>query len=54
MNHEPEVYGENAVHFDPTRHFQANEDVAPSPSDAKEEVHVTYSFRPGGTVSWLI
>jgi cytochrome P450 len=43
MNHDPAIYGENAEHFDPARHFDANGDVKPGPSDTKEG-HVSYGF----------
>jgi len=37
MNRDPEVYGENAEHFDPERYLdEARGEVAPGPSDAKE------------------
>jgi cytochrome P450 len=35
MNHDPEVYGENAMHFDLERHLDAKGNIAPGPSDAK-------------------
>jgi cytochrome P450 len=44
LNRDPEVYGENAAHFDPARHLDAHGNIAPGPSDAKEEGHVTYGF----------
>jgi len=44
LNRDPEVYGENATHFDPARHLDANGDIAPGPPDAKETGHVTYGF----------
>jgi cytochrome P450 len=44
MNRDPDVYGKNAMHFDPARYLDANGDIAPGPSDAKEEGHVTYGF----------
>ena len=44
MNRDPEVYGENAEHFDPARHLETDGEVAPSPSDAREEGHVSYGF----------
>ena len=44
MNHDPEVFGENADHFDPARHLDTDGDVAPSPSDGREEGHVSYGF----------
>jgi len=43
MNHDPEVYGENAAHFDPARHLDANGDVKSGRSDVKEG-HVSYGF----------
>ena len=44
MNHDPEVFGENAEHFDPARYLDADGDVAPGPSDSREEGHVSYGF----------
>jgi len=44
LNRDPEVYGENATQFDPARHLDANGDIAPGPSDSKEEGHVSYGF----------
>jgi cytochrome P450 len=45
MNHDPEVYGENAEHFDPGRYLdEARSEVAPGPSDSKEEGHVSFGF----------
>jgi len=44
INRDPEVYGENAEHFDPARHLETDGDVAPSPSDVREEGHVSYGF----------
>ena len=44
MNRDPEIYGENAAHFDPARHLDANGDIAPGPLNAKEEGHVSYGF----------
>ena len=46
MNRDPEVYGENAGHFDPTRHLDATEEIASSGASgaAKEEGHVSYGF----------
>ena len=45
MNRDPEIYGENAAHFDPARHLDANGDIAPGRSFyTKEEGHVSYGF----------
>src|SRR6266851_9754499 len=44
MNHDPEIYGEDADHFDPARHLDANGDIAPGPPDTKEEGHVSFGF----------
>ena len=43
MNHDPEIYGENAMHFDPARHLDANGDIPSGPSDNKEG-HSSYGF----------
>jgi cytochrome P450 len=44
LNHDPEIYGETAEHFDPARHLDANGDIAPGPPDAKEEGHMSFGF----------
>jgi cytochrome P450 len=44
MNRDSGVYGEDATRFDPGRYLDANGDLAPGPSDAKEEGHATYGF----------
>jgi cytochrome P450 len=44
MNRDPEIYGENASHFEPARFLDENGDIATGPSDAKEEGHATYGF----------
>ncbi|KAI0248586.1 cytochrome P450 [Lactifluus subvellereus] len=44
LNRDPEIYGEDAGHFNPARHLDANGDIAPGPPDTKEEGHVTYGF----------
>jgi cytochrome P450 len=44
MNRDPEIYGENAAHFDPARHLDASGDIAPGPPDTKDEGHVSYGF----------
>ena len=45
MNRDPEIYGENAAHFDPARHLDTSVDIAPGPSDAAtKEGHVSYGF----------
>jgi len=43
MNRDPEIYGENAGHFDPARHLDANGDIPSDLSDAKEG-HFSYGF----------
>jgi len=51
MNRDPEVYGENAEHFDPGRYLdEARGEVAPGPSDAKEEGHYSYGFGRRGCI----
>jgi len=42
MNRDPEVYGEDAAHFNPARHLDANSDVASN--GAREDGHVSYGF----------
>ncbi|KAI0314561.1 cytochrome P450, partial [Amylostereum chailletii] len=44
LNRDPGVYGEDAAHFNPARHLDANGQLAPGPEDTKEEGHVTYGF----------
>ncbi len=47
MNRDPEIYGENAAHFDPARYLDASGlsgGIAPGPPDTKEEGHVSYGF----------
>jgi cytochrome P450 len=44
INHDPEIYGENAAHFEPARYLDANGDLVPGPSGTKEEGHVSYGF----------
>ena len=44
MNRDPEVYGENAEHFDPARHLETDPDISPSSLDVREEGHVSYGF----------
>ncbi|KAI0281339.1 cytochrome P450 [Russula brevipes] len=43
MNHDPEIYGENAMDFDPARHLDANGDIPSGLSDNKEG-HFSYGF----------
>jgi cytochrome P450 len=43
MNHDPEIYGEDAAQFNLARYL-GNGDVLPGPSDTKEEGHFTYGF----------
>ncbi|KAI0302988.1 cytochrome P450 [Russula brevipes] len=43
MNHDPEIYGENAMDFDPARHLDANGDIPSGLSDNKEG-HSSYGF----------
>jgi len=43
MNQDPEIYGENAMHFDPARHLDANGDIPSGLSD-KKEGHSSYGF----------
>jgi cytochrome P450 len=44
INHDPEIYGKNAVHYDPARYLDANGDLAHGPSDTKEKGHVSCGF----------
>ncbi|KAI0294278.1 cytochrome P450 [Multifurca ochricompacta] len=43
LNRDPEVHGEDAAHFNPSRHLDGKGDVAPGPREAKEG-HITYGF----------
>jgi cytochrome P450 len=44
LNRDPEIYGEDAAHFNPARHLDADGNIVPGPPDTKEEGHVTYGF----------
>jgi len=44
LNRDPEIYGEDAHHFNPARHLDANGQIAPGPPDTKEESHFTFGF----------
>ena len=45
MNHDPEIYGDNAANFDPARYLdKTGGDIESGSSDAKEEGHATYGF----------
>jgi len=44
MNRDPEVYGEDAEEFNPSRHLDEKGQIKPAPADTKEESHVTYGF----------
>jgi cytochrome P450 len=44
MNRDPEIYGENAEHFDPARYLEADGHNAPGPSGGRDEGHVSYGF----------
>ena len=44
MNHDPEVFGENAEDFDPARYLDASGDIAPGMSELKKDGHFTYGF----------
>jgi cytochrome P450 len=44
MNHDPEVFGENAEDFDPARYLDASGDIAPGLSELKKDGHFTYGF----------
>ena len=42
MNRDPEVYGEDAAHFNPARHLDVSGNVASN--GAREDGHVSYGF----------
>ena len=44
MNHDPETFGKNTEHFDPTRYLDSSGDIAPGVSDIKEQGHFSYGF----------
>ncbi|KAI0066946.1 cytochrome P450 [Artomyces pyxidatus] len=44
LNRDPELYGEDAHHFNPARFVDEKNEVKPGPPDTKEEGHVTYGF----------
>ncbi|KAF8546953.1 cytochrome P450, partial [Imleria badia] len=44
LNRDPEIYGADAVHFNPARHLDGKGQVSPGPIDSKEEGHFTYGF----------
>ncbi|KAF8492384.1 cytochrome P450, partial [Russula emetica] len=44
LNRDPEIYGEDAAHFNPARHLDADGNIGPGPPATKEEGHVTYGF----------
>ncbi|KAI9435070.1 cytochrome P450 [Lactarius indigo] len=44
LHRDPEIYGADAVDFNPARFLDANGDLAPCPPETKEEGHVTYGF----------
>ena len=44
LNRDPEIYGEDAGHFNPARHLDTDGNIAPGPPDTKEESHFTYGF----------
>ncbi|THU84658.1 cytochrome P450 [Dendrothele bispora CBS 962.96] len=44
LNRDPDIYGLDADHFNPSRHLDEKGQIAPGPPDTKEESHVTYGF----------
>ncbi|KAI0051317.1 cytochrome P450 [Auriscalpium vulgare] len=44
LNRDPELYGEDAHHFNPARFIDEKGNVKAGPADTKEEGHVTYGF----------
>ncbi|KAH9042035.1 cytochrome P450 [Lactarius pseudohatsudake] len=44
LNRDPDIYGEDAEHFNPARHLDSKGEIAPGPPDTKEESHVTFGF----------
>jgi cytochrome P450 len=44
LNRDPGIYGEDATHFNPARHLDANGKIAPGPPETKEESHFSFGF----------
>jgi cytochrome P450 len=44
LNRDPEIFGKNPEHFDPTRYLDASRNIAPGTSEIKEQGHFTYGF----------
>ena len=44
LNRDPEIYGDDAAHFNPARFLDANDEVISLAPETKEEGHVTYGF----------
>ncbi|KAH9965224.1 cytochrome P450 [Russula dissimulans] len=44
LNRDPEIYGEDAAHFNPARFLDTNGEVISCAPETKEEGHVTYGF----------
>jgi len=44
MNHDPEIFGKDAEHFNPERYLDASGQVAPLISDLRKDGHFTYGF----------
>lgn len=44
MNRDPDVYGDDAAHFNPSRHLNKDGELAPATPHTKDESHVSYGF----------
>lgn len=44
LNRDPDIYGADAAHFNPARFLDKKGEIAPGPTETKEEGHVTYGF----------
>ncbi|KAI0270347.1 cytochrome P450 [Russula aff. rugulosa BPL654] len=44
MNRDPEIFGKNPEHFDPTRYLDASGKITPGISEIKDRGHFTYGF----------
>jgi len=44
MNHDPEIFGENAEDFDPARYLDASGNIASGVFDLKKDGHFSYGF----------
>jgi cytochrome P450 len=43
-NHDPEIYGDDAATFDPSRHLNPDGTLAQGPPETQDEGHIVYGF----------